>query len=59
MGDRSRLLWFLMLATDGSDTEGSWGKDGRGVERVGPGAGGSSANCGMIDKALENSCGHD
>lgn len=55
--DPSGFLWFLMLATDGSDTEGSWGKDGSGGERVGPGINGSSIQCGMADKALDNTCG--
>lgn len=56
--DPSRLLWFLMLATDGSDTEGGWGHDSAGSERLGAGAGGSSGQCGMTDKSLDNACGN-
>lgn len=55
--DPSRLLWFLIQATDGTATEGSWGKDGNGAERQGVGVNGSSDQCGMTDKALSNSCG--
>ncbi len=57
IGDASRMLWFLMLATDGADLEGSWGKDSSGGERVGPGTSGSSNQCGMADKSLDNVCG--
>ena len=56
--DASRVLWFLVQATDGSATEGSWGTDGDGAERIGPGTNGSSAQCQMSDKDLGNSCGH-
>jgi hypothetical protein len=55
--DPSNLLWFLMLTGDGGTTEGSWGSDSTGAERVGPGAGGASLACGMTEKDLQNSCG--
>ncbi len=53
--DPTRLLWFLVLATDGVDTEGSWGVDGSGTERVGPDAGGASGQC-VATKSLTNAC---
>ena len=56
--DSSDLIWFLVLATDGASTEGSWGKDAAGAERVGPGAGGASEACGVTLKDLSNACGH-
>lgn len=55
--DSSGLLWFLVQATDGSMIEGSWGKDGNGDERVGPGPNGSSGQCVIADKDLSNVCG--
>jgi hypothetical protein len=53
-----RLLWFLMLASDGATTEGSWGRTSAGDERAGPGAGGVSETCGMTFKSVANTCGH-
>ena len=38
-------------------TTGSWGLDGGGAERIGPGAGGESGQCDMALKATENPCG--
>lgn len=55
--DASRLLWFLMLATDDGTVEGSWGTDAQGLERVGPGPEGSSDQCGITTKDLRNACG--
>lgn len=55
--DPSGLLWFLMLASDGTTTEGSWGTGSSGAERVGPGAGGVSSECLMEAKDLTNVCG--
>ena len=55
--DASGLLWFLMLANDEDGTEGSWGTDSSGVERVGPGFGGLSNECAMIVKDVANICG--
>ena len=57
VSDPGRLLWFLVIADDGANTEGSWGTDGRGVERMGPAAGGASGTCGMTAKSIANSCG--
>jgi hypothetical protein len=56
--DPSGLVWFLLVAGDGVSTEGSWGTDGAGIERAGPGAGGASDQCGMIARSLANPCGH-
>ena len=56
--DPKRLLWFLVIADDGSNTEGSWGTDSQGVERTGPAAGGVSGVCGISTKSLANRCGH-
>jgi hypothetical protein len=56
--DPSRFLWFLVLATDGTDLEGSWGLDADGVERLGPGVNGSSGQCGLADKDVSNNCGN-
>ena len=55
--DSTRVLWFLIQATNGSDVEGSMGQDSIGTERVGPGPNGSSGMCGVTDKDLSNSCG--
>ena len=46
-----------MLANDGIETEGSWGTDSAGQERVGPAAG-TSGECGIAEKDLNNTCGH-
>jgi hypothetical protein len=55
--DPDRLLWFVVLATNGSATEGSWGKNSAAGERTGPGAGGASGQCGITTKSLTNLCG--
>lgn len=52
------FLWWLVVASDGATTEGAWGNDGSGSERVGPGANGASLECGITQKSLSNSCGH-
>jgi hypothetical protein len=49
------LLWWLIVALDGAGLEGSWGLDGAGAERVGPGAGSSSG--GVTNKDASNTCG--
>jgi plastocyanin len=54
--DPRRLLWFLVVARSGS-TEGSWGHDGDGAERIGPAAGGASGQCGVTAKDTSNLCG--
>jgi hypothetical protein len=55
--DSSRFLWFLVVATDGQSTEGSWGRASDGAERMGPAAGGSSGQCGITAKSPVNTCG--
>lgn len=51
------LLWFHIVATDGANVEGSWGLDGLGNERRGPGTNGSSGIC-STDKQITNTCGN-
>ncbi len=55
--DGTSLLWFLMTVLDGT-TEGSLGHDSAGLERVGPGAGGSSGQCGITASSVTNACGN-
>jgi len=55
--DPRGFFWWLILATDGSGTEGSWGIDGQGLERQGTGPGGSSLLCASIAKNTVNACG--
>lgn len=50
-------VWFLVLSNDDSTTEGSWGTDGNGNERNGPGLGGSSGMCSINVKNTSNTCG--
>ncbi len=52
----SGYLWWLVVATDGSGTEGAWGKNSGNVERTGPGTNGASGICGT-NKSLSNTCG--
>jgi len=53
------LVWWLMTVRDNStNKEGSWGKGSDGLERVGPGAGGTSGQCGVVTRAITNACGH-
>ncbi|HUD71333.1 MAG TPA: hypothetical protein VMQ62_05160 [Dongiaceae bacterium] len=54
--DGAGLLWYLIVAADATNVEGSWGKDGAGNERLGPGAGGSDGICSTA-KSVTNSCG--
>ncbi len=55
----AKFLWWLIVATDGATTEGSWGKN-TSQERTGPGSGGSSQGatgaC-AATKSLTNTCG--
>ena len=37
-------LWFIVVAHDGEDTEGSWGVDSNGAQRLGTSATGSCGN---------------
>ncbi len=55
--DGSGLIWFLVVATNTSGIEGSWGKDKNGNERVGPGNNGASGTCAGLKDAT-NTCGH-
>ncbi len=50
------FVFWILVATDGAVTEGSWGKDTAGIERQGPMSGGASGECGIVDKNLANSC---
>jgi len=56
--DGTGLIWWLILANDGSATEGSWGHGSDLVERLGPAADGSSGVCAITSKSLTNTCGH-
>ncbi len=56
--DGTGLLWWVLVAVNASGIEGSWGLDGAGAERVGPGPGGSSGVCGVTVKNVTNSCGN-
>jgi DNA-binding beta-propeller fold protein YncE len=52
------FLWWLLVGADAAAaTEGSWGHGTSGLERTGPGPGGSSGTCSANGKALGNSCG--
>lgn len=55
--DPTGLLWWLVVADDGADREGSWGTDSFGSERQGPAPGGASGECGFEIKDLSNACG--
>ena len=54
--DGSGLVWWLIVARDGA-VEGSWGRSDGILERVGPGPGGSSGECGVTGKDATNTCG--
>ena len=51
------MLWWVIVADDGSTTEGSWGRDSFDGERDGTGPGGSSLQCTLSAKDLSNTCG--
>lgn len=51
--DTSRLLWFLVVGTNGGTVEGSWGHTSSGVERHGTLP---SNACGVTTKDLTASC---
>jgi glucose/arabinose dehydrogenase len=55
--DPTGLVWWVIVASDASGIEGSWGTNGLGEERNGPGPGGSSGSCGTPGKSLSNTCG--
>ena len=50
-----RIIWWLILPDEGT-TEGSWGVDALGAERMGPAAGGSSGVCGIVSKEVSAGC---
>lgn len=50
------FVWWLVLATDGVASEGAAGLDSAGSERTGPGLAGSSGECGIGIKSLDNGC---
>jgi hypothetical protein len=53
----SGFLWWVLLADDGTTTEGSWGLNSGGLERTGPGTDGASDECGFLIKDTSNACG--
>ncbi len=55
--DPGGLIWWIVTATNGVSEEGSFGKDSALGERAGPGAAGSSMECGNSGKDLTNACG--
>jgi len=55
--DGSSLIWFLVVTTDSTGVEGSWGVDSAGNECRGPGNGGASGTCAVV-KSVANKCGH-
>lgn len=55
--DGLKLIWFLVVTTDSSGVEGSWGKDSLGNERNGLGNAGASGIC-AVTRSLTNACGH-
>src|SRR5437762_1146276 len=59
--DALPIFWFLMVTTDASRIEGSWGvsRNAQGVEaeRMGPGTNGASGTF-APDKSVANACGH-
>ena len=57
LDDPTGLLWWLVVAKDGSNREGSWGNTSA-AERIGPGVNGSSGQCGVTTKSVANACGH-
>jgi hypothetical protein len=54
--DGSGLIWWVVVANNGANIEGSWGTDGVN-ERQGPGFAGSSGECGVVTKDVRNTCG--
>lgn len=55
--DGSGLIWFVIVVSNNPTIEGSWGHDSADDERVGPGPGGASLECGVTTKNLSNACG--
>jgi hypothetical protein len=55
--DGTGILWWVIVVNTGS-SEGSWGTDSAGTERLGPGSGGSSGQCSVTTLSTTNVCGH-
>ena len=55
--DSTGILWWVMVVKAGA-SEGSWGTDSAGTERLGPGTGGSSGQCTVTSLSTTNVCGH-
>jgi len=55
--DGRGLIWWVIVTHNGADIEGSWGTSDGVSERRGPGANGSSGQCGVIGKDVRNTCG--
>jgi len=55
--DSTGILWWVIAVTSGT-TEGSWGTDSAGTQRLGPGTGGSSGQCSVTALSTTNACGH-
>ena len=51
------MLWWVVVADDGSATEGSWGTDSLFNERDALGPEGASQQCAISSKDLSNTCG--
>ncbi len=47
-------LWFLIVSHDGAGTEGSWGLDGDGAQRLGASV---SGECGNVARVNDGTCG--
>jgi len=54
--DGNNLIWVLLVATDSSGAEGSWGVSSAGAERLGPGNNGADGVCSVV-KDVANTCG--
>jgi hypothetical protein len=51
--DPRRMVWWLVVGTNGLNTEGSWGRTSAGLER---GGATSSGQCGVTTKNVSESC---
>jgi len=51
--DPTRMVWWLVVGTNGLNTEGSWGRTSAGLER---GGATSSGQCGVTTKNVSESC---
>ena len=55
--DSTGILWWVIVVKAGA-SEGSWGTDSAGTERLGPGTSGSSGQCTVTSLSTTNVCGH-